>query len=149
MKLKLLFFALTFSFIAQSQTNEDIKRFINKNADAVTYIHSKCVSDKNTSLQEIVRGILKDQLISVELYKTNPSLAFDMAYSLRNICNRVIKEKLLQANSSYELTAIEKQYTVSNSKINASVLSKSDLNLIGSSSILQSNSLNNFKLAIQ
>ena len=149
MKLKLLFFAMTFSFIAQSQTNEDIKHFINKNAEAVTYIYSKCVTEKNTALQEVVRGIVKDQLVSLELYKTNTALAFSKASSLRNICNRLIIENLHQPNSLYELTVTEKQYAVVNSKTTTSVLSESVLNSISTISISKSNSLNNFKLAIQ
>ncbi len=149
MKLKLLLFALTFSFIAQSQTNEDIKRFINKNADAITYIHTKCVSEKNIALQEVIKGIVHDQLVAIELYKTNPSSALTNTSSLRNVCNRLIKENLHQANSQFELTTAEKQFAVVNQKTTSVVLSESVLNSINSISISKSNSLDNFKLAIQ
>ncbi len=136
MKFKLTILSIIFCGLLSAQTNNQIKNFINKNAEALNEAQQILSEKKINDHDVFFKLLIKKQLRCVELFNSlNPnafSLAVDLRYNLLNF----IKNYLNSNNSLYLMTDEEGKFKINDVKFNDSDLSKQQINTINNLSVI-------------
>lgn len=127
-----LFVVSFFSFKAQETGL--LKSFINENDIAIRSVQKHSINLSDPANTNIIKELLQLQIVSVKLFKANPSKSADIAYLVRQKCSDFLTKNSKGSLEYLQLTDKEKTLFSSPKQVEKvnSNLSKSELEKINS-----------------
>lgn len=149
MKIRLLLPLILFCTITYSQTNEELKNFINKNHVAIRTVQKNMMHENKSSYVPAFKGILKNQKRALNQFGTDNAASFHFALLVRNECLSFLNQHTKGSTDYFQLTESETFAIKAATPSHSESLNNKESQEIDQLDVLNIQALNSLNLTIQ